>query len=189
MSTNTALRYLQRNVQPRMLLVLMVASILLTVTAAYLYLFKIPVGDYKQSIRNFEFLQVELQQDAPLRGQIEHLQATIERLDREIHGNGPQLPVSQMMAFVIGQLDAIARRHHVQLLSVKPGTAEKIIMFREIPFNVEIVGTYFKLYDWLSEVEKTLGPLVVKQFEISPEAKAKERRMKLTIVSYRFEED
>ncbi len=57
-------------------------------------------------------------------------------------------------------------------------------MFEEVPFEVEIVGGYFSLYDWLRDVEAELGPMVVKQYRISSEERDL-TRMSLTMVSYR----
>ena len=170
-----------------MLLMLMVSLILLTVTAAYLYLFKKPLKDYRQSQQTLTMLQRETQPDGiSLASRLAALQSSNAELDRKIHGAAPQLPLNQMIARVIGELDRIADRHAVELDSVKPGKVAMRSMFQEVPFQVEITGPYLNLYDWLDDVERKIGPIVVRQFTLEPIAGTMARHLQLTLVSYRF---
>jgi Tfp pilus assembly protein PilO len=94
-----------------------------------------------------------------------------------------------MIAFVIGQMDRIAATHAVKLISVEPGNIEKIFLFQELPFHVVVTGNYFSLFDWLDQVERDLGPVVIKEFELTSEPDSAMRRFTLTLVSYQFAED
>jgi hypothetical protein len=56
-----------------------------------------------------------------------------------------------------------------------------------LPFAIEVSGNYFSLYDWLQEVEKELGPMVVKKIDIEPLSGGQEQFMRLNMVSYRLQ--
>jgi hypothetical protein len=98
------------------------------------------------------------------------------------------LPDKQLEAFVIGRLQGISWRNHVELRGVKPGKGEVVRIFREVLFDVEVSGDYFDLFAWLQELRRELGFVVVKQFAIRPLERDKENprlSVKLSIVSYR----
>ena len=179
--------YLQKNVQPRMLVFLLASLLLIPLTAAYLYVLKKPYTEYRQSQQTLALLEKELKTGLSLSNLIASKQQNIAQLDKQLYGSSQQLPINQIIAFVIGELDLIADKHKVKLISVKPGKFENRHIFHELPFIIELSGPYIQLYEWLNDVEHSLGPIVVKQFEISPENTTAIRKMKLTIVSYRFE--
>lgn len=180
---------LQKQVKPRMLAILLTSLILLTITAGYLYVLKRPVQDFRQARQTLELLETEMQTGIPLDSQIELFQQQIAQLHQQLHGSGQKLPLNQMMAFVMGQMDSIAASHNVKLVSVEPGNIEKIFIFQELPFHVVVTGNYFSLFDWLDQVERDLGPIVIKEFELTSEPNAALRRFTLTLVSYQFAED
>jgi Tfp pilus assembly protein PilO len=181
------LSYLQKNIQPKMLVFLLASLLLLTLTAAYLYLLKKPFSEYKQSQQTLVLLENELETGLSLSNLIEASQQSITELDKQLYGSSQQRPINQIIAFVIGKLDQIADKNSVKLVSVKPGNVENRQIFQELPFIIELSGSYLSLYDWLNDVENVLGPIVVKQFSISPKNSTENRQMQLTIVSYRFE--
>ncbi len=181
--------YLQKNVQPQMLVFLLSSIMLLTIAAAYLYVLKNPITEFKQSQQTLALLENELQTGLSLDNLIESSQQSIAELDKQLYGSSQQLPINQVIAFVIGKLDLIAEKHEVKLISVKPGMLENRHIFQELPFDIKISGPYLSLYEWLNEIENALGPIVVKQFDISPEQATADRNMRLTIVSYRFEKE
>ena len=179
---------LQQQVQPRMLAFMLVFLLLLTVLAGYLYVFKKPFLVLRQSEQTLMLLENEVQTGVPLENQIVSFQKHIAQLDKDLRGTGPQLPTNQMIAFVIGQLDTIADHHAVKLISIKPGATEELFTFQVLPFNVELIANYFSLFDWLTEVEQQLGPIVIKKFTLSKEGTTNQRRMSITLVSYQFME-
>jgi len=69
---------------------------------------------------------------------------------------------------------------------IEPGQASKIFNFRELLFNVELEGNYFSLFQWLYQLEKELGPIVIKHFDIQVNPATKQRKMSLVIASYRY---
>ena len=179
---------LQKHVQPRMLAIILVSLLLLTITAGYLYVLKKPLQSLNQSEQTLFLLENEMQTGMPLQNQMVSFQKHVEQLNKNLLGAGPQLPRNQMIAFVIGQLDSISSHHTVKLMSIKPGITEELFTFQVLPFHVELSADYFSLYNWLNEVERELGPIVIKKFTLRKEGATKQRRMSLTLVSYQFVE-
>lgn len=177
---------LQQQVQPRMLAFLLLSLLLMTVAAGYLYVLKRPMQQLSQSKQALQLLENEANTGVSLQSQITLFQELVKKLNIKLRGAGEQLPANRMIAFVIGQLDNIAAKHKVNLISVKPATAGRIFTFRELPFNVELQGSYFSLFEWLYEVEKELGPIVIKQFEFNEVSNSKLRHLRLVIASYQF---
>ena len=167
---------------------MLVFLLLLTMLAGYLYVLKKPFLALRQSEQTLMLLENEVQTGVPLQNQIVSFQKHVAQLDKELRGTGPQLPTNQMIAFVIGQLDAIASDHTVKLISIKPGATEELFTFQVLPFHVELSADYFSLFNWLTEVEQQLGPIVIKKFTLRNEGATKQRRMGITLVSYQFVE-
>ncbi len=179
--------YLQKNVQLQMLAFLLVSLVILTVAAGYLYILKKPFADFRQSKQTLELLENELQTGLAYSAIIASTQQNINQLDKKLNGPNPSLPVNQLIAFVIGELDSTAKKHQITLVSVKPEAIENKLFFHELPFVIEISGSYLDLYEWLDDVEKNLGTITVKKFAINATNTSSERHMQLTLVSYRFE--
>jgi Tfp pilus assembly protein PilO len=181
-------RALLKQVNPRMLAFLLVSVFLLMLVASYLYILKRPVQEMRQAKQTLALLESELQTGVPLDSQIQTFQNSVADLNKQLHGGGKNLPINQMIAFVIGRLDSISVSHNVKLISVEPRGAEKIFLFQEMPFHLVVIGNYFKLFDWLNQVERELGPFAVQEFEITPEPDSTMRRFTLTLVFYHFAE-
>jgi Tfp pilus assembly protein PilO len=182
-------RALQKQVKPQMLAILLVSLIFLTLLSGYLYALKRPLQDFNQARNTLELLENELQTGIPLGNQIGLFQQQIVQLNQQLHGSSQKLPLNQMIVSVISQMDAIAAAHHVKLISVEPGNIEKIYIFQELPFNVVVIGKYVNLFDWLDQIGRDLGPIVIKNFELTPEPDSAMRRFTLTLVSYQFAEE
>jgi Tfp pilus assembly protein PilO len=178
------IKYLQQQVQPSMLLLLMASIIALTLMAAYLYLFKQPLKEYRQLHQKLELLKDEIQTGIPVSKQIDNTEKNLLELKNKLYGTAPQLPINQKIASVIGQLDTISSGQKVNLTSIKPGEVTQLFLLQEQPFTIEISGSYFSLFNWLYQVEEELGPILVKEFDISSDTS--KLRMKLTLVSYQF---
>lgn len=181
-------KYLQQQVKPQMLLMLMASIVLLTLLAAYLYVFKQPYKDYRQLQQKLDLLQGEIETGIPISQQIESTEQSLSVLKKKLYGNNPELPVNQKIAAVIGQLDAISAGQNVNLTSIKPGEETTLFLFQELPFNIEIKGNYFSLFNWLYQVENILGPIVIKEFEINPDGTSN-LNMRLTLVAYQYAQD
>ena len=180
-----------QQIQPRVLILAMSSVVVLTLLSAYLYLFKNPLTEYSQlrQIRTQAILDVKTEQVGVDNQQINHLEDDIVKLKERLYGKGSRLSPSQMVPYVIGELDRLTGPYRVQLVSVKPGLVSKVLMFDEVPFDIEVAGGYFDLCGWLQQVETELRPMVVKQFQVSPTGTEKRLKMGLRVVSYRPSEE
>ncbi len=178
---------LTQHVQPRVLLFAMLAAVPLTFLGAYFYFFKTPMTEFFQlrQVRTQSLLDMEVEQRGIDKTQISRLEEQISNLKNRLYGKGARLAPSQMVPYVIGELDRLSQPHHVRLISVKPGTVTEVLMFEEVSFDVEVTGKYFDLFDWLKRVEIELRPMVVKQFKLKPVGKDEYLSMHLRVVSYR----
>lgn len=167
------------------LALVLVAALALTGVSAHLYVLKKPRAELVQA----EDALFELRRSNPggeaMDARLAAVEAEVEALRAKLAGGGSELAANEMVAFVIGRLDRLARAQRVQLVSVEPGDVAPVFEFDEIPFHVEVVGGYFRLVAWLREAERELGPMVVKSFDITPATGEDLRRMRLTMVSYR----
>lgn len=181
-------KVLQKQVKPQMLAILLVSLVFLALLSGYLYVLKKPVKEFNQARSMLGLLENELQTGVPVSNQISLLQQQITQLNQQLHGNNQRLPLNQMIVSVIHQMDTVAKAHDVKLISVEPGDVTKIYIFQELPFNVVVVGKYVNLFDWLDQIGRDLGPIVIKNFQLTPESDSALRRFTLTLVSYQFAE-
>ncbi len=181
------LEKLQQQLRPEGWLALMATVLVLTVLAAYLYLLKPSLARYRELAQIWSPVALE---DAFGRaeeagGEIVALEQEVRELQDELYGGAAGLPLEQMESFVIDRLDRISVQRGVQLVSVKPGELSRVLMFDEMPYDVDVAGEYFALYDWLQAVEEELRPMVVKRFAMQPGVQQDGVSMRLRLVSYR----
>lgn len=174
-------------VEPRMLLSILCSVVGLTITAAYFYLLEAPIKEYVRlhQMADASVTEIRSQQREFSDAQIRELERDVEHLQGTLYGQTPQLSSSEMVSYIIGQLDLLATRHGVQLIGVTPGSVVRVLMFEEIPFDVEVNGSYMQLFDWLQEAERALHPMVVKEFRIGEGTGRAQLSMNLRVVSYR----
>lgn len=114
--------------------------------------------------------------------------ASIEELKYRLHGDMANLPVKQVEAYIIGRLQKVSWNNNVDLVSVEPGTGDRVQIFQEILFNVQLVGQYDDLYRWLLETRSDLGYVVVKEYALTRHDNADDSPQllaKLSLASYR----
>jgi len=120
-----------------------------------------------------------------------HLQQQYEILDElkyRLHGDMADLPVRQVEAYIIGRLQRISWSNDVELVSVEPATGERVQIFQEILFNVQLSGQYDDLYRWLWDARSELGFVVVKEYGLSRQDNEDEAPLlvaDLSLASYR----
>lgn len=169
----------------RSLVVVLIMVVVLTALAGHLYVLKEPSAELAALKDTLFETRRSNPADGPTAERIADVEQQIAALREQLGTSGGNMAPNEMIAFVIGRLDSIARPREIQLVSVEPGAVARVFEFDEIPFHIEVVGNYFQLVDWLHKVEQELGPMVIKSFELSPTGGAKSRRMLLTMVSYR----
>lgn len=115
----------------------------------------------------------------------------IEELKFRLHGDIANMPYKQIESYVIGQLQKISWRNEVELVSVKPASGQQVQIFREMLFNIELVGEYEDIYRWLWDAKNELGFVVVKEYSMSRRDNIDDHPRllaKLSLSSYRTEE-
>lgn len=126
------------------------------------------------------------QQDAS--GEIARLRGEVDRLSHQMHGTLPDMPLKQLEVYIMGQLQTISWENNVELVSVKPGLNQNILVFQEISLAVDVQGKYHDIHRWLWSLGNQLGFMVVKQFEITPtsfEEPNPDLKLRSNIVFYR----
>ena len=174
-------------IEPRMLALTLGGGLVLVLLSAYAQLFKKEVAEFArlQRVHSESVRDVATEQDLVGDHKIQMLEKQIQTFETQLFGKKLDLPPSQMVSHIIGQLDRLSVRHGVELIAVRPGDGGEILSFSEVPFDVEVRGEYFDLYAWLRDAEAELRPMVVKQFRLVPHAEESDLLMNLRVVSYR----
>jgi len=126
--------------------------------------------------------------NSDLEQQLDKLRSDVGGLRQRLHGDMANLPEEQMEAYVVGRLQNISWRNHVELTGVEPKAGDQVENFRETLFEVKLSGNYFDLYDWVREVARDLGFVVIKRYEMTPITESVEDpplQVSLTLASYR----
>lgn len=91
----------------------------------------------------------------------------IEELRYRLYGDMADLPIKQVESYIIGRLQEISWSTNVDLVSVEPASGERVQIFQEMLFNVELLGEYNDLYRWLWDVRDELGYVVIKEYSLT----------------------
>lgn len=120
-----------------------------------------------------------------------HLQEKNQQIDElrfKLYGDMANLPVKQVEAYIIGRLQEISWATNIELVSVEPATGDRVQIFQEILFNVQLAGKYGDLYRWLWDVRSELGYVVVNEYSLTrkgDEDDDPELLAELSLASYR----
>ncbi|MDH3284776.1 MAG: type 4a pilus biogenesis protein PilO [Acidobacteriota bacterium] len=178
---------LLRDLRPDAVAGVMVAAVVLTLLAGYLYLLGPSIARYRDLARagSEEALQTALDSARAGAVAISATESELESIRKALYGGASELAPEKLESFVIDRLDRISVQRDVALMSVKPDESDTVLMFDEFPYDVDVSGDYFAIYEWLQDVEKELRPMIVKQFALDPDGKGGRVKMKLRLVSYR----
>lgn len=111
------------------------------------------------------------------------LRASVDSLREELIGSH-DIPASAMASYVLRTLDKLSERHNVLLSAVRPGKQAPNGNFIEVPFDIEASGEYFALHKWVVDAERSLRPLVMKEFGLKAQSSG-EVNIQLRLVAYR----
>lgn len=114
-----------------------------------------------------ETLRKASQDGVELQQHIQEKSRKLEELQYRLYGDMANLPVKQVEAYIIGRLQEIAWSTRVELVSVEPSTGERVQIFQELLFKVQLVGHYGDLYRWLWDVRNELGYVVIKEYSLT----------------------
>ncbi len=185
-------KFLQQS-QPRVIALLIALTVALLIAAQMMYLLWPQFKHYQQLASNYQLLEQASNNSQGLQQALQDSAQEVKDLSYRLHGDMAGLPEKQMEAFIIGHLQKVSWNTEVELASVIPGQGRKVQMFQEALFDVTLNGTYHNLFNWLQAINKELGFIVVKKFDIQAAASDLEKNPKLqitlTLVSYRLVTD
>lgn len=178
------------NADPRFVGLMLVSIVILIAVIEGTYLLVPQVKQYRELNSSLEMLEQVVGPGDSLQQQLQSIDAEIERLSHQLHGDMARLPARQMESFIIGRLQKVSWATDVELVSVQPGLGRQVQNFRESLFEVSLRAGYHDFFEWLQIVKHELGYVVVKRFEIS-HADQKvvddpKLNLALTLVSYRM---
>ena len=175
----------------RQLHLLMTMLLLILTVVLFTFLLLPQYREYQTALKTRSMEQAEYSDSDELNSLIQAEQDEISSLQKLLYGDMGELPAKQTESYIIGRLQEISWRNNIQLAGVKPAQGEKILMYQEMLFDVNIFGNYADLYRWLGDLDTELGLIVIKQYEIHPVSQGQNRpdlEVKLTMASYRSEQ-
>ena len=139
-----------------------------TIMALLVTTLVVPNVKSMQTVRKeIQLLEATSRDGRKLEQQLEQQHASIAELRYQLDGDMANLPVRQVEAYIIGRLQRVSWDNDIELLSVEPATGERIKIFQELLFNVQLAGRYEDLYRWLLEMREDLGYVVVKEYRLT----------------------
>ncbi|PLY15054.1 MAG: hypothetical protein C0631_07960 [Sedimenticola sp.] len=176
--------------EPRTLGMLLVMLLLAITVLLFTFVQWPAIKNYRAALESREHLGANIRTSEQLVERLAMEKASIEALNKRLHGDMTGLPIEQMEAYVIGRLQKLSWNAGVELIGVRPREGQQVEIFREILFDVEVTGRYFDFFNWLRSVGNDLGFVVVKSFEIRPVNTTQEDpelRVVLGMAAYRVE--
>ena len=117
--------------------------------------------------KDVDVLRAASQDSAQLEQHMQDRGRQLEELRFRLYGDMADLPLKEIEAYIIGRLQEISWGTQVDLVSVQPVAGERVQIFQEMLFNVELVGRYEDLYRWLWDVRNELGYVVIKEYGLT----------------------
>lgn len=149
------------------------------------------VKQYMAATREVSVLEEAKANSPNLERHLQDRHARIEELKFQLNGDIVNLPFKQVESYVLGRLQKISWRNDVELVSVEPASGQQVQIFRELLFNIEIIGEYDDIYRWLWDAKNELGFTVVKEYSMSRRDNIDDHPQLLaevSLASYRAEE-
>ncbi len=135
------------------------------VTCAAVALLVIPNAKAYQAVsREIAVLRQASRDGDALETHLQEQHEKIQDLNYRLHGDMAGLPVRQIESYVVGRLQRISWGNDIELVSVEPTMGDRVEIFQEMIFNVQLSGKYVDLYQWLWEARNELGFVVVKEY-------------------------
>ena len=174
----------------RLHLVVLLAPVIALVAVSWMYVIGPDWREVAKLGASRSLLAEVADSGAEIANELTTARQSVARLENQVFGKNMNLPMKQVEAQIIGRLQEISSRNHVELDGVRPGAKKRMRMFVESPIDVEVSGDYFDIARWLQELSGELGFIVVKEYEMQPitQETTPKLRMKMTMVSYRNEE-
>lgn len=175
------LEELTKTLNPRLFVLLLVAIAVVIVTSGYSSLFKQQLKTYKSQQNRYEALNLLPTDPSKGKRTILALEKEISELDAELTKAGLEVIKSTKPMRVIADLGRTALLHDVQLVNIAPGPSSSGDTYTEVPFQVEMSGSYGQLFKWVYAVEHAGTPLFVKQFSMRAGTNEQQRELRLSL--------
>ncbi|MEC5217190.1 Tfp pilus assembly protein PilO [Actimicrobium sp. GrIS 1.19] len=174
---------------PARQLTLLFAGVLLLV-AALLWVLGIQAPLARLALMHGEQARLTVTATDPgaLRQQNDRLAAQIALLSRDLDTADLARSPDQMLVRLISEVDRIGLRHAVQLSGAMPGPRRRVVIFDEIPFDLDARGSYGALMAWMADIENSLPTLSIVRFDIQSTDVPPQLAMKIRIAAYRPQE-
>lgn len=141
---------------------------LVCAAALFSYLLWPQFTAYRSAVESRDSLQSVVANDNKLIETLGALRNEVRTLRQSLNGDLAALPAKEMQGYIIGRLQGISWRNSVEFLGMQPREGNPIENFQEILFDVQLLGDYFDLYNWLRDASKELGFVVIKQYQMAP---------------------
>ena len=122
---------------------------------------------YRAAAKEVAVLEQASRDGTELESHLQEQRKKIQDLNYRLHGDMANMPVRQVESYIIGRLQRISWGNNVELVSVEPGMGDRVEIFQEMIFNVQLSGQYADLYSWLWEARNELGFVVVKEYGLA----------------------
>ncbi len=139
--------------EPRLVAMLLGAMLLLIGAIQVTYLLWPQIKQFNAVSKSHAVLLGVVNNSEGLDQQLGKAQSEVQTLARQLHGDMAGLPAKQMESYIIGRLQKVSWDTGVELISVKPGDGQKVQMFQESLFDVELHAALFRFFqlaadDW-----------------------------------------
>lgn len=140
----------------------------LVVTSVAITTLLVPkIKAYRATNAEIAILEEAQKDDADLEQHLQDRNARIQELKFRLNGEISDLPFKEIESYVIGRLQNISWRNNVELVSIAPAAGERVQIFRELLFNIELIGEYADIYRWMWDAKNELGFVVVKEYAMT----------------------
>ena len=145
-----------------------------------------PLGEFMHLRNEHAALAQHASDPQRTAAEITSVEHEVAALAGQLAGAGSQLSPDRVIVGIVDRLAGIATRRHAALHGVRPAGIKRVLMFDEMAFDIQVGGAYRELLDWMQDVERELGPLVVTRFSIKRGATTDTLSMELRLAAYRL---
>ena len=180
-----------QNLEPRVMRILSVAILVICAAALGSYVLWPMLKEVQDASETLTLLERVTNTGAEVDGEIKTAREKLADLEQALHGDMVNRSDHELEAFVLGRMQNISWRNQVELRSVKPTKGERVLEFEEVKFDVQVKGQYFDLFNWIRDLNRELGFVVVKKFFIRSDGNdlmEPDLLATFTVVSYRSAE-
>lgn len=177
---------LTKNLTPRILFLLLLAVAVLIVSTGNTIWFKKQIKDYRQLQAKHKNMQEHPSDLSSVEAVAKQMRQEIFDLEKQLTEVGRDVLRGTKPLKVISDLGRYAKQHDVKMVGIKPEEEIRGELYTEIPFNVDLTGSYADLFKWVYSLEHSNSPLFIKKFAVSLGAESQDggkavRKMQLTV--------